>query len=677
MSINKLGIVLICLSVFIFSTINIAASEVNLKLPAIFGDNMVLQQGQENPVWGWADPGTYITVQLSNGKTLTPANTDKSGKWVVRLPKCKVGGPFILSISARKGKSKPENITFKNVMVGEVWLCSGQSNMEMPVASNWGKVNNYEQETSAATYPNIRFITVPHKVAFAPQSDFETKGWVECSPESVGTFSATAYFFGRNLYKDLNIPIGLIHSSWGGTRIEPWTSAEAMNQFPEYAKELRAMQSTPSDPKLAQQDYETRLANWKKEIVDKDPGFKDGVAVWANPDLDTKDWKPMQIPQLWEDAGLPNFDGSVWFRKEISLPESDAGKDLILYLGPIDDWDITWFNGTKIGNTDFYNIPRKYTIPGTLVKSGKNVIVVRALDTGGAGGFSGKPDQLQLVISNPAQEINPITLSGTWQYKVAYDLNSISPQPLDPIQPYYATTLYNGMIAPLVPYGIRGAIWYQGESNAGNAYKYRTLFPTMIKDWRTKWNQPEMPFLFVQLANYMAAKPEPTDDSWAELREAQLMTLSLPKTGMAVTIDIGNASDIHPKNKQEVGNRLALAARSIVYKEHLIYSGPIYQSYQIEGNKIRIAFKDIGKGIMTKDNEELKGFAIVGPDKKFYWAKAAIDGKTILVSSDKVSNPVAVRYAWAANPICNLYNQEGLPASPFRTDSWQGITEGK
>ncbi|MDI6784563.1 MAG: sialate O-acetylesterase, partial [bacterium] len=500
-----------------------------------------------------------------------------------------------------------------------------------------------------------------------------SKGWVECSPASVDNFSAVAYFFGRNLYKKLKIPIGLIQSAYGGTRSEAWTSADALTQFPDFAKEIELMKSTPADPSQAQKDYEIKLAKWEKELIVQDPGFRNGEPLWANPELDTNDWKPMEIPQLWEDAGLSNFAGTVWFRKEIELGESWMGKDLVLSLGPTDDRDITWFNGTKIGSTDFFNTPRKYTIPGSLVKPGKNVIVVRILDTGGAGGFSGKPLDMQLLIENA----NPILLSGLWLYKPGFDLTTISPQPLDPKNPYHPTVLYNGMVAPLVPYAIRGAIWYQGESNAWRAYRYREMFPTLIKDWRKHWNQGEFPFLFIQLANYMGTKPEPADDAWAELREAQLMTLSLPKTGMAVAIDIGDTADIHPKNKQEVGNRLAIAARGMIYGENLVYSGPIYQSFQIEGNKIRIKFSHTGKGLMAKGDDALKGFATSGQDKKFYWATAKIEGNTVIVSSEKVPNPVAVRYAWASNPICNLYNQEGLPASPFRSDAWTGITEGK
>jgi sialate O-acetylesterase len=677
MHLTKFGVMMFCLNALFLSTIGITASEVNLRLPAIFSDNMVLQQGQAIPVWGWADPGTYITVELckqgtKGSKFRFSASTDKTGKWLVRLRKCDVGGPYELRIWAHKGYGKNKTIKFNNVMVGEVWLCSGQSNMEMPVGDGWGKVLNYERETTAAKYPNIRLITVPHKVVFAPQNDFESKGWVECSPASVDNFSAVAYFFGRHLHKKLNVPIGLIQSAYGGTRSEAWTSAEALNQFPDFAKEIAVMKDTPADPELAKKDYETKLAKWTKELTDKDPGFNNGEPLWANPELDTKDWKPMAIPQLWEDAGLTNFDGTVWFRKEINLDASWVGKDLVLSLGPTDDRDITWFNGTKIGSTDFFNIPRKYTIPSSLVKPGKNVIVVRILDTGGAGGFSGKPLDMQLLLENAT----PIPLSGTWLYKLGFDLTTISSQPLDPKNPYHPTVLYNGMIAPIVPYAIRGAIWYQGESNAGRAYRYREMFPTLINDWREHWNQGEFPFLFVQLANWMGTKPEPADDAWAELREAQSMTLSLPNTGMAVAIDIGDAADIHPKNKQEVGNRLALIARAKIYQENLVYSGPLYQSFQIEGNKIRIKFSHTGKGLMIKGDSELKGFAIAGSDKKFYWANANIDGKTVLVSSEKVPNPVAVRYAWAANPICNLYNQEGLPASPFRTDFWHGITEG-
>lgn len=664
MKITKTVVIMFLINAFFMSVIAMGETNSLIKLPAIFSDNMVLQQGMKIPIWGWAEPGTNIIVKLGAKKSCTLVKADKTGKWMVRLPKSKAGGPYILTIKANGMAVK----TYSNVMVGEVWLCSGQSNMEMPVGTVWGKVNNYEQEIAGANYPNIRLFAVPHVVTVSPQIDVISHGWVECSPTTVESFSAAAYFFGRNLHQKLHVPIGLIRSTFGGTPVEVWTSAAGLKTHPDYKPVIEKMDVTL-------QEYQKKLADLEKELVDKDEGYNSKDSIWSNPDIDVTGWNTMQIPQIWDSTKLSNFDGAVWFRKDIDIPKSWVGKKLTLSLGPIDDRDITWFNGTKVGGLDVWDEQRTYTIPGSLVKAGLNVIVIRIFDIGGPGGIYGNPEQLKLEIVKEQQsvpyEVSSISLAGQWYYKVGLDLKSISTK----LPELFTPSHFNGMIAPLIPYGIRGVIWYQGEGNADRAYQYRSLFPTLIQDWRRQWNQGNFPFLFVQLANFMATKPKPTDDSWAELREAQLMALSLPKTGMAVAIDIGDAVDIHPKNKQDVGNRLALAARGLFYGEKLVYSGPIYNSMQIEGDKIRIKFLYTGSGLMSKGNQELKGFAIAGPNKKFYWAKAAIDGNAVLVSSENVPNPVAVRYAWAANPICNLYNKEGLPASPFRTDSFLCITK--
>ena len=393
---------------------------------------------------------------------------------------------------------------------------------------------------------------------------------------------------------------------------------------------------------------------------------------------DDADWKTITLPGAWENSGIAEFsqfDGVAWFRREFDLPPGAQTENAVLHLGPIDDRDTTWINGVPIGGLDDYNAARVYAVPPNALKPGKNVIAVRVLDTGYAGGFNGKPEQMFLSIPNaPA-----LSLAGAWKYKIGAPLTALKPVPAPPANnPSYPTALYNGMIAPLVPYGIKGVIWYQGESNAGKAYQYRTLLPAMIGDWRTRWHEGNFPFYIVQLANFQQSNSNPGDNDWAELREAQSLTAAqVPNTGLSVTIDIGDANDIHPKNKQEVGRRLALAALAQTYGRKIVYSGPVYKAMQVEDDKIRLTFAHVGGGMMAKGGGKLTGFAIAGDDHKFVWADARLDGNTIVVSAPQITHPVAVRYAWAVNPVCNLYNTDGLPASPFRTDTWPGITVNK
>ncbi len=443
--------------------------------------------------------------------------------------------------------------------------------------------------------------------------------------------------------------------------------------MPDFNDEVEVIESILPGQIPSQEDYEAELVLRDKMIIQGDAGFENGRPIWNNPDLDLNGWKTMNLPTIWENAGYPNLDGKMWFRKEIHLPASMVGTDLVLHLGPINDIDITWFNGVKIGSLKDANILREYKIPKSIVKPGKNVIAVNVYDIGNNGGIWGYADQMFLESSNGST----ISTAGEWLYKIGFDANTLGPKPQEPDNPNRPTVLFNAMLHPLIPYAIKGAIWYQGESNAGRAYQYQTLFPAMIKDWRSQWNQGDFPFLFVQLANFKQLQTEPKDDDWAELREAQLKTLSLSNTGMAVTIDIGDAMDIHPKNKQEVGKRLALSALAKVYGKDITYSGPIYESMKIEENRIRIQFSNIDEGLKIKGSDKLIGFAIAGDDKKFVWANAQIEGNEVVVWDSKIKNPVAVRYAWASNPICNLFNEAGLPASPFRTDNWEGMTYNK
>ncbi len=487
-----------------------------VSVPSIIGDHMVLQQGKPLPIWGKAAPGESVTVTFA-GKS-AKATADAKGLWKVSLPKMKTAGPLEMTITG-----KDNALAIKDVLIGEVWIGSGQSNMQFCVKDSM----NGKDEVAAANYPNIRLFDVKRTVATTPQDNCEGE-WKVCTPESVPAFSAVLYFFGRDLHKELKLPVGLIHTSWGGTPAESWTSR----------------------PTLV-----------------------------GNPDLKV-------IADRW-DENIANY------------PKAKAAFDTAM-----EDWKKAAEEAKAAGKEE----PKK---PG-------------------------------------------------------------APQGAD--SPWLASGLYNAMIAPLVPYAIQGAVWYQGESNAGRAYQYRTLFPAMIEDWRKAWGNDNFSFYFVQLANFTDTKPEPGPSDWAELREAQTMTLKLKKTGMALAIDIGDAKDIHPKNKQEVGRRLALNALAKDYGKDVDYSGPMYKSMSVKGSEVLIKFSDTDDGLVAKGGEPLKGFAIAGADKKFVWADAKIKGNKVVVSSAQVAKPVAVRYAWAHNPVCNLYNGAGLPASPFRTDTWPGET---
>jgi len=632
-----------------------------IKLPAIFSSNMVLQQGINIPFWGTGTPGGKVTITLDNQKKSAVVSTE--GKWRIDFPPMEVGGPLTVRVAGQ------DTITYENVKVGEVWVCSGQSNMEMPLAG-WGEVNNFEEEIANANYPDIHLFTVKRAMSVQPLDDVDSTAWQVCSPQTVPLFSATAYFFGRHLKQTLDIPIGLIHTSWGGTPAEAWTSAPSLRQLEDYTAIVDSMQTDANSMEQLVKEYQQKMAQWQKMLDEKIRTAQGNSPSWESPDLDTKTWRYMNLPVLWEKAGLAAYDGVVWFRKEITVPENMLGKNLLMHLGPIDDDDITWFNGTKVGQTSQYNKPRHYNVPASIVKPGKNIIAVQIIDTGGGGGIWGNPGDMYLEAAGS----KAVSLSGIWKYKPALELKAIPPRPLSPESSNRPTVLYNAMIHPLVPYGIRGAIWYQGEANAGRAYQYRSLFKTMIMDWRANWALGDFPFIFTQLANFMQVNPQPGESDWAELREAQLMALESPNTGMAVTIDIGNADDIHPKNKQDVGKRLALNALNKVYdKQDVVPYGPIYKSMTVEDGKIRLSFDFVDGGLVAK-GDKLQGFAIAGEDKKFVWADAAIDSQTVVVSSQYVAKPVAVRYAWAANPVCNLYNTADLPATPFRTDDWPGIT---
>ncbi|MFV0506681.1 MAG: sialate O-acetylesterase [Bacteroidales bacterium] len=635
-------------AILIFCTI---LSYAKVSTPHFFSDNMVLQRNQVIKIWGKADKKEAVSINF-NGKTVSTV-TGKDGIWHAELPAMKHGGPYEMTI---KGNSN--TISFKNILIGDVWLCSGQSNMEWNLgSSNGGKQENENSENS-----NIRLIQIPKNIQSEEVFDTRKTQWTECNPETSKSFSAVGYYFGKKLQTDLDVPIGLINSSWGGTDIEPWTSWEGSMGNDEYAKYkgksvVDVLGYTAEDV----EEFKHKLAN--------DPGIP---GKWYDPKTKVKGWKEMELPGIWEDK-IGEEDGIIWFKKEIELPASVEGEKGKINLGSIDDNDITWINGEKVGAIGFFMANRNYEIKSGILKAGKNTVIVSVTDGGGNGGFGGKPEDMYIEVDGKKYSI-----AGEWACKPSvlsseYGFGNRGTGPNA-----FASILYNGMIAPLVGYGIKGAIWYQGENNAGEAYRYRTLFPNMIKDWRNKWEY-EFPFLWVQLASFMASDEQPTDSEWAELREAQNMTLSLPKTGQAVITDIGEAFDIHPRNKKDVSERLAHSALNIAYGKDVLASGPIYKEMKIEDSRATLSFSSIGDGLGTLDNCKygyVKGFAIAGEDKKFEWAKAYILDNKVIVWSEKVKNPVAVRYGWMNNNIeDNLINSEGLLASPFRTDNWKGITE--
>jgi sialate O-acetylesterase len=629
-----------------------------VRLPKIFGSGMVLQRNAPVPVWGWAAPGEKITLTCSNQTKVGKA--DKTGKWLLRLDPMPAGGPHALRVAG-----KASQVALADVWVGEVWVCSGQSNMEWAVAQS----ANAKEEAAQAQYPQIRHFKVPHDVAASPLSDVKGGSWEVCSPQTVPNFTAVGYFFARELVKELNVPIGLINTSWGGTHSETWTSAAALAQDPDLKQ---ALARVPADLATAQQQKEAEFNAMVARLQGESKNLDD--SQWHQAEFDDRGWKTMPVPQLWEGADLPGFDGVVWFRREFTLTEAQAKAPAELYLGPIDDADQTYVNGTKVGGLNQYNELRHYQVPAAALRPGRNVIAIRVDDTGGGGGIYGTPDQLRLVTS-----VGVLPLAGPWRWRIGKvgDFRlSLSPNE-------YPTLLFNAMLHPLLPFGIKGAIWYQGESNAGRAHQYRTAFPLMIKDWRQHWQQGDFPFLFVQLASFRANNgTSATGSTWAELREAQTQTLALPNTGMAVTVDIGETNDIHPRNKQDVGKRLAASALHSVYGLSRPHGSPLYAGMKVEGRQVVVQFGQVFGGLVARNRYGyLNGFELAGADQKYYPAQAFVvkdaAGDKVVVSCAEVPAPVAVRYAWADDPNdANLFNQAGFPASPFRSDTWKGLTEG-
>ncbi|CAM3817753.1 sialate O-acetylesterase [Mucilaginibacter galii] len=634
------------------TTLFTLGANAQVRLPQLVSDGMVLQRDAKINLWGWASPGEKLSVKF-NGKTVrTAAGAD--GKWATALPAQKAGGPYTMQIDASN------HITLKDVLIGDVWFCSGQSNMVV----NMERVKEkYPQDIASANYSQIRNFFIPTiSDVKSLHDDLPASHWVAASPKDVLTFGAASYFFARQLYLNYHIPIGIINSSVGGTPIQAWISESGIQSIPQYASRVGQFKDTVYLNKLL--NPTKPVDNGKRNLQKPDKGMTESVK-WFDSTYVAENWHKYWLPGYWADQGIRGLNGVVWFRKEVTVPASMIGKPAMLFMGRIIDADEAYVNGKLVGNTTYQYPPRRYVIPAGLLKAGKNIIVMRITNTSGKGGFV--PDK-NYSLTNGTENID---LRGDWTYKVGqvfvpsgnFNFNAFSAQ-------NEPTGLYNTMVAPVLNYNIKGAVWYQGESNTGKPQEYAPMLKALIADWRAKWKQPNLPFVYAQLPNFGETQYSPTESQWAELRESQLMALSVPHTAMAVNYDAGEWNDIHPLNKKDVGERLALAARSVAYHDtKVVPMGPIYQSATVEGNRIIVTFNNIGSGLMAKGGGELNYFAIAGADKKFVWAKAAIEGNKVIVSSDDIPNPMYVRYAWADNPEgANLYNKEGLPASPFRTD---------
>jgi len=654
----------------------------DITLPAIFSDHAVLLRANRTPIWGKATPGEVVSITL--GTAQASATTGPDGRWRADLDLSSAPtDPLELVV---RGSNQ---IVAKDVLVGEVWFCSGQSNMAFPLSA----FPAAKEETPKSANPKLRQFLVAFKTSPVPLDDVQGK-WTVAGPDTIGYFSAVAYFFGKKLQAELGGAVGLINDSVGGTVIEAWMSREALDADPA----LKTGREKAQNDRAAFDAYGESYREWQKKFGREDqPTAK--LEEWTAADVDTTDWKPITLPGLFSAAGLPDA-GAVWIRRKITAPsEPDIrpNKGIDMYLGDIRDSNRVYWNGRKIGDSDLLAVLRRYGVRFNLVNEGENVLAVRIFNPAGDAG----------ILPGKARfQANHLMLQGEWLAKAEFELPPLDeaaraalpqrpPLPIDPQN--VASYLFNGMVHPIIPYGIRGIIWYQGEGNWQRGFQYRTAFPLLIQDWRAKWGQDNLPFYFCQIANFQAISPKPQDSPFAEVRDAQSQALVLPNTGQAVLIDVGEEGDIHPADKESVGDRLVRIALAKTYDKERAYSGPVFQSQSIDGNRIRLTFQHTDGGLVAKPlpaeyrpisketrtvplprnrpDSQLEGFAICGQDRKWTWADAKIEGDTVVVWSDTVPQPIAVRYAWGQNPVCNLSNAAGLPAGPFRTDDFPPTSE--
>lgn len=627
----------------LFAVLFAQFSEAKVKLPVLISDGMVLQRDRDITIWGYADAGEEVNVNFLEKKYTTVADAD--GNWEIILPPTEAGGPYIVTIN---------DWEIRDVLIGDVWLCSGQSNMELPVNR---VMDMFREEVESYGNPMIRHIKVPLAYNFHyPQQDIHTASWQELTPENALSFSAVAYFFAKELFEKTKTPIGLVNASVGGSPAEAWISEEGLKHFPAYLNDRDISRSDTYVSDVKNLDRERRN-RWNAVLYRQDAGLN-GEQEWFSPGYDDSEWETTDLfGKAWGTDGLNPVNGSHWFRKEIDIPRRLAGKSAVLRLGCVVDADSVFVNGVFVGTVSYRYPPRIYPIPENVLKEGRNTVTVRLISYGGVPEFvEDKP--YKILLGN-----EEISLEGTWKYKQGTRMPAL---PGETFFHYKPTGLYNSMIAPLQNWGLKGVLWYQGESNTGRYNEYYDLMKALIGDWRSLWEQPELPFLIVQLANFMQDPPYPAESHWAELRDVQLrLSQAVPNTGLAVTIDIGEWNDIHPLNKKDVGKRLLLQAQRIAYGDNnLICDGPLYDSMTINGNRVILSFRKGTNDLLPV--EELEGFAVAGSDGRFEWAKAIMEDNRITVWSDRIAGPVRIRYAWGNNPEkANLGNRAGLPASPF------------
>jgi len=631
----------------LFNTLLIATLPATGKvlLPNYITDNMIVQQNSTIKIKGHAAPGSKVSVHAGWSERPSVAKADSNGAFAVDIPTPSAGGPYSILFIDKDGKK-----VIENVLSGEVWLCSGQSNMEFPV-QGWTTVMDYDQVVATAYHPDIRLLQVKKTTAFSPQEDVEVNngGWQICSSASMADFSAIAYFYAREISQKLGVPVGVIDTTWGGTPAEAWTSAEALGSVPGFESELSDLVEAGYDADKLNEIYSRRINGWMN------------LAKTSKTDFDKASlqpgWKPILSPEYWEKTELPGFDGIVWMQKSIHIPDNMTGKELSLYFRAIDDEDVTYFNGVKVGEGSGFDTPRNYTIPAGIVKKGENVITIRVSDFGGEGGLA--PGRAELFTDGTR-----IDLSGEWQYSIDTDFSQLPPKPVSPQGSSYPSVLYNAMLSPLKDMPVKGVLWYQGCANVGRAEQYAPLFKSLINDWRKLWGE-NMPFYFVQLAGYLQPKPVQPDSEWAALRNAQSKVLELDNTAMAVASDLGNPDDIHPKDKQDVAHRLALIALNRDYGQKVIYEAPKCESIKKEGESLVLSFD----APVYPTSSAITGFIIADKDGNFVTATPAmVNDHTIRLSALGVTSPVAVRYNWADFPGGNLYGATGLPVAPFAND---------
>ena len=640
---------------FLSLILSLQVSAQQLRVASVFNHHMVIQKGAHAPVWGHASPGTMVTVDFAGYRTSAKTNAD--GRWMARMPMLDYGGPYDMKVFAR------DTVVLKDVMVGEVWLASGQSNMEWSMGMGIGP--DTEKEIAAASYEHIRYYVVPHKTSIVPLEDTEKSEWLRLTPQTARHISAVAYFFARDLHLDKKVAVGIISSSWGATSAHTWMSGEMLATHPDFRKPVLALDR---DPKKWEETVYRNLENDRTRdslAAASDAGIKAGVQT---PGYADSAWKRITYPLNMDKAGKPGFWGISWFRKTFDASSVIRGRKASLRIFLRGRESQVFLNGKPLGKVDNPEQEVTFDIPAGLLKEGRNTLAIRLYHHWGIGLVGNEQSDPVIELADKKASVS---LKGEWRCN--NEIEAAVPQ----MQGYYnqLTVQYNARIAPIIPYGIKGVIWYQGESNASRAYQYRSLFPMVMQDWRMRWQQGIFPFLFVQLANHKEKKTLPADDAVAELREAQAMTLSQPATGMACAIDIGDPLDIHPRNKLDVGKRLYLSARKVAYGEDIVHAGPMYESHRVEGDRIRIRFSSLGGGLVLKSGTVLKGFSMAGSDRIFKWAEAVIDGESVLVHCPGMAKPEAVRYAWESNPDGNLYNKEGLPMVPFRTDAYKLLTE--